>query len=183
MQKHKVLIAFFIASESFFFIGLIISYVYYNHLASHGSATAKYLDLNRTAIFTLALILSSVTIHIAGSELEKGKRKIGWLIFTIILGIIFLVGQGTEYARLYSLNITPGQNLFGSSFFTLTGFHGLHVLMGLIVLSIMGIMIYSGNYKNVEHRAFKNATLYWHFVDGVWIVVFSVVYIWTAVAT
>jgi heme/copper-type cytochrome/quinol oxidase subunit 3 len=175
MNKHKVLMTFFLASEALFFIALIIAYVYY----THGSSTAKYLDINRTAIFTFALILSSVTMHIAGLELEKGKRNIGWLVFTIILGIVFLIGQGTEYARLYSLNITLNQNLFGSSFFTLTGFHGLHVLLGLTVLSVMAVMIYSGSFKKVELSAFKSATMYWHFVDGVWIVVFSVVYLWT----
>jgi len=182
MQKHKVMMAFFIASEAFFFIGLIITYVYFNHLAQHNSMAAHYLDIRKTGIFTLALILSSVTMHIAGLNLEKGNRKIGWLIFTIILGIIFLIGQGAEYSRLYNVNITISQNLFGSSFFTLTGFHGLHVLIGLIVLMIMSRLIYSGKYQKIEAHAFKNATMYWHFVDGVWIAVFSVVYIWTMAA-
>lgn len=176
MKKHKVLMAFFLASEALFFVSLIVSYVYYNH--GDASSTAKYLDIQKTGIFTIALILSSVTVHIAGSELGKGKRTIGWLVFTIILGLIFLVGQGTEYAHLYSLNITVNQDLFGSSFFTLTGFHGMHVLFGLIVLTIMALMINSGSYKKIESNAFNSAIMYWHFVDGVWIVVFSVVYIW-----
>ena len=137
MKKHKVLMTFFIASEALFFIALIISYAYYNH----NSPDAKFLDVPKTGIFTLALIISSVTVHIAGSELEKGKRKLGWLIFTIILGFVFLVGQGTEYAHLLSLNITLNQNIFGSAFFTLTGFHGLHVCLGLIVLSVIAFMI------------------------------------------
>ncbi len=173
MQKHKVLMTFFIASEALFFIALIVSYVYY----THGSSDAKYLDIQKTGIFTIALLISSITAHIAGLELEKGKRKIGWLIFTIILGIIFLIGQGTEYARLFSLNITLNQNIFGSSFFTLTGFHGLHVLLGLIVLTVMAVMIYSGSFKEVELKAYKSVSMYWHFVDAVWIVVFSVVYL------
>ncbi len=174
MSKHKVLMVMFIASEALFFIALIISYAYY----SHGSPTAKYLDVKKTGIFTLSLILSSLTVHIAGKELNKGKRNIGWLIITIILGIVFLIGQGTEYLHLYNLNITLNQNLFGSGFFTLTGFHGLHVCLGLIVLSVMAAMISSGNYKKTENVAFNSAIMYWHFVDGVWIVVFSVVYLW-----
>lgn len=176
MKKYKVMMAFFLASEALFFVSLIVSYIYYNH--GDAPATAKYLDIQKTGLFTIALILSSVTIHIAGSELDKGKRKIGWLVFTIILGLIFLVGQGTEYIHLYGLNITFNQNIFGSSFFTLTGFHGLHVLLGLIVLTIMAIMINSGSYRKVESKAFSSAIMYWHFVDGVWIVVFSVVYLW-----
>lgn len=176
MKKYKVMMALFIASEALFFVSLIVSYVYYNH--GNASSTAKYLDIQKTGLFTIALILSSVTVHIAGSELDKGRRKIGWLIITIILGLIFLVGQGIEYAHLYSLNITFNQNIFGSSFFTLTGFHGLHVLLGLIVLTIMAFMINSGSYQKVELKAFSSAIMYWHFVDGVWIVVFSVVYLW-----
>jgi len=164
----------FIASEALFFIALILSYVYFNH----GSPTSKFLDAKKTGIFTLALLLSSITLHIAGANLKKGSRKIGWLVFTIILGLVFLFGQGSEYARLLNLNITLSQNIFGSAFFTLTGFHGLHVCLGLIVLAIMGFMISSGNYKRVESTAFNSAILYWHFVDGVWLVVFSVVYLW-----
>ena len=115
----------------------------------------------------------------AGLKSEKGNRKalLGWLIFTIILGSVFLIGQGTEYANLISMNVTISQNVFGSSFFTLTGFHGLHVLLGLITLSILTVMIFSGSYKNVESTTLKSATMYWHFVDAVWIVVFTVVYI------
>lgn len=182
MQKHKVMMAFFIASEALFFIGLIISYLYYNHLTGNSSLAASYLDIKKTGVFTGSLILSSVTMHIAGVKFKNGHRKIGWLIFTIILGIIFLIGQGMEYARLYSANITISQNIFGSSFFTLTGFHGLHVLIGLIVLTIISRLVYSGKYKIIETQAFQNATMYWHFVDGVWIAVFSVVYIWTMAA-
>ncbi len=174
MNKHKVLMSLFIASEALFFIALIISYAYYNH----GSPTAKFLDVKKTGIFTISLLLSSVTVHIAGTNLKKGSRKIGWLVFTIILGLIFLFGQGSEYARLLNINITLSQNIFGSAFFTLTGFHGLHVCLGLIVLAIMGIMISSGNYKRVESTALGSAIMYWHFVDGVWLVVFSVVYLW-----
>ena len=165
MKKYKVMMAFFLASEALFFVSLIVSYIYYNH--GDASSTAKYLDIQKTGLFTIALILSSVTVHIAGSELDKGKRKIGWLVFTIILGSIFLVGQGIEYVHLYSLNITFKQNIFGSSFFTLTGFHGLHVLLGLIVLTIMAIMINSGSYRKVESKAFSSAIMYWHFVQSV----------------
>ena len=171
---------FFIISESFFFLALIVSYVFYSHPGGELSSTAKYLELKKTSIFTFFLLFSSITIHMAGLKSDKGNRKalLGWLIFTIILGLIFLVGQGTEYAHLYSLNITFNQNTFGSSFFTLTGFHGLHVLLGLIVLTIMAAIIRSGSYTKVESKAFSSAIMYWHFVDGVWIVVFSVVYLW-----
>ncbi len=102
---------------------------------------------------------------------------IAWLIATIIFGIIFIVGQGTEYSRLFQLNLTVSKNVFGSAFFTLTGFHGLHVLIGLLVLSIILILFISGRFRAIENSAFRSASIYWHFVDAVWVVVFSVVYI------
>ena len=179
MNKNKTMMFFFILSESFFFLALIISYVFYSHAGGKLSSTAKYLDIKKTLIFTFFLLFSSLTIHVAGIKSDKGKRKtsLGWLIFTIILGSVFLIGQGTEYANLISMNVTISQNVFGSSFFTLTGFHGLHVLLGLITLSIISVMIYSNSYKNIESTILKSATMYWHFVDAVWVVVFTVVYI------
>lgn len=170
---------FFVASEAFFFLALIISYAYYSHPGGSLAASAKYLDYKKTSIFTFFLISSSVTMEIAGSKLRKGKRKpmLIMLLTTIILGAVFLFGQGSEYARLIGVNVTISKNVFGSAFFTLTGFHGLHVLIGLVVLSILFGMLYSGKFKKVEKTAFESITVYWHFVDAVWIVVFSVVYL------
>ena len=75
------------------------------------------------------------------------------------------------------MNVTISKNVFGSAFFTLTGFHGLHVLIGLIVLSVVLIMLLTGRFKAIENTALTTASIYWHFVDAVWIVVFSVVYL------
>jgi cytochrome c oxidase subunit III len=181
MNKNKIMMLFFVGSEAFFFLALIISYAFYSHQGGTVSSSAHYLDIKKTAFFTLCLICSSVTMEIAGLRMQKGKRKsmLAFLVGTIVLGAVFLVGQGTEYVGLYEKNITISQNVFGSSFFTLTGFHGLHVLIGLVVLSIILIMLYTGKFKKIETTAFKSATIYWHFVDAVWIVVFSVVYLWT----
>ena len=169
----------FIGTEAFFFIALIISYVYYSHTGGSLSASAKYLDYKKTSVFTLFLVLSSITMEIAGRNFKKGNRKpmLGWLLTTILFGAVFLYGQGSEYARLISLNVTISKNVFGSAFFTLTGFHGLHVLIGLVVLSLMSALFYSGKYKKIEESFFETASMYWHFVDAVWIVVFSVVYL------
>ena len=179
MNKNKIFMLVFVGSEAFFFIALIISYVYYSHPGGNLSATAKYLDFNRTLIFTLFLLSSSLTIWMAGLNQKKGNRKalIGWLIVTICFGIVFLYGQGTEYEKLITSNVTVSQNIFGSAFFTLTGFHGLHVILGLIVLSVMVLIILSNKFEEVESAALESAAIYWHFVDVVWIVVFSVVYI------
>lgn len=179
MNKNKVLMFLFVGSESFFFLALILSYIYYSRKGGELSSSANYLDIGKTAIFTFFLLTSSLTIFLADIGLRQNRRKmlLVWLFVTIIFGIIFLAGQGSEYARLFKVNLTISRNVFGSAFFTLTGFHGLHVLIGLIVLSVILILLLSGRYKTIEQTAFRSASIYWHFVDAVWIAVFSVVYI------
>ncbi len=179
MNKNKMMMLFFVASEAFFFLALIISYVYYSHAGGSLSSSAKFLDYKKTSVFTFFLISSSFTVEMAGAELNKGKRKalLGWLAATIILGIVFIVGQGMEYARLMSVNVTVSRNVFGSAFFTLTGFHGIHVILGLIALSVLFGLLNSGKFRNIETHAMESIKIYWHFVDAVWIVVFSVVYL------
>ncbi len=179
MNKNRILMYFFVGSEAFFFLALIISYIYFSHTGGVLSDSAHYLDIKRTGIFTIALLSSSITIFLADLSLARRNRKaLGmWLAFTVLLGLIFLIGQGTEYLKLYKLNFTISRNVFGSAFFTLTGFHGLHVLIGIMVLSVVLFMHLNGKFKTIEGSALKSAAIYWHFVDAVWIVVFSVVYL------
>lgn len=178
-MKSRLLMLFFIGSEAFFFIALIISYLVYSRSGGGLSASARYLDITKSGIFSIMLFASSGTIIMAELRMKRGRRKASrwWLLATIILGFIFLAGQGIEYYRLYSENVTISRNVFGSAFFTLTGFHGLHVLTGLIVLSSIVYMIFSGKFIRLESTALSSASIYWHFVDGVWVVVFSVVYL------
>ena len=179
MNKNRIMMIFFIGSESFFFLGLIIAYVYYGYYGGHITDRAQYLDIKRTAIFTFFLLSSSLTIALANWQLKRENKKtlLVLLSVTILFGLIFLVGQATEYARLVDLDVTISKNVFGSAFFTLTGFHGLHVILGLIVLTIMAIMIATGKFRAIMETTFESASMYWHFVDVVWIAVFSVVYI------
>ena len=179
MTKSKLMMMIFVASESFFFLALIISYVYYSRSGGSLSETARYLDIKKTSVFTAFLLLSSLTIELADKKLGKGKRSamLWWLTISIIFGFIFLIGQGFEYISLIHEKVTISRNVFGSAFFTLTGFHGVHVFIGLIILSIMARLIASKQYRQGEYDAFNTATIYWHFVDGVWVVVFTVVYI------
>jgi cytochrome c oxidase subunit 3 len=179
MNKNKLMMIIFVGSEAFFFLALIISYVYYSYSGGRVESRAEYLDVGRTAIFTFFLFSSSLTVELAGRQLRAGNRKtmLALLLTTIVFGLIFLVGQGTEYARLIGLDITISKNVFGSAFFTLTGFHGLHVLIGLIVLSVFSSVVYSGKFRKVEAIGFEPVSIYWHFVDAVWVAVFSVVYL------
>ncbi len=101
-----------------------------------------------------------------------------WLAATIGLGAIFLAGQGWEWYNLITQHITIGYSLFGTSFFTLTGFHGIHVTVGLILLGIVLILALLGDYHGPHSRAVTAISTYWHFVDVVWVFIFTIVYLW-----
>ena len=169
----------FIASEAFFFLTLIISFVYYSRTNGQISGTSKHLDIIKTGIFSLFLFSSSLTVEFADKKLKKGKKSsmLFWLYVTIALGLTFIVGQGIEYTGLIKENITVNKDIFSSAFYTLTGFHGLHVIFGLIALSIFIYIVKSDSYDEVVYDAFNTTTIYWHFVDGVWVVVFLIVYL------
>ncbi len=138
MNRNKVLMIFFIASEGMFFSMLISAYILFNSAHVDGPTAASSLKFGRTLIFTISLLSSSVTMFFAEKALHKGNREgfLRWMTFTIVLGAIFLLGQAYEYTELFTEGTTLGRNIFGSTFFTLTGFHGLHVFMGLVALVI-----------------------------------------------
>ncbi len=172
-DRHTLGMVLFIASESIFFLGIVIAYAVFR---SEGLAMAKaQLDIGRTALFSVLLFASSGTVALAAA-----RRSRAWLLVTAVLGAAFLAGQGLEYLRLLEAGIRPGTALFGTTFFTLTGLHGLHVLIGLVLLSSL-IAAAGWRPRRVPAVAWESISLYWHFVDAVWVVVFSVVYIGTAI--
>lgn len=177
-DKGKLLMLLFIGSETFFFIALIIAYVYYRNFTDATDTVNQNLDALRTGIFTVILIASSGTLILGKKALlKKNYRKYHiFMGLTIVLGITFIIGQITEYIGLYQKQITLDKDIFGSSFFTLTGFHGLHVILGIIALSILFFLSF-GKLKNVTLAGIEGVDVYWHFVDVVWIFVFYFVYI------
>lgn len=180
MSKTKLFVLILIASEGFFFVTLLIAYVYFGNHLSSGPASAESLDPKTTGFFTIFLLSSSLTAWRARKNFLKKRVKAmkGWLIITIVFGMIFMYGQVSEYLRLYSEKVTIYRNIFGSNFFTLTGFHGLHVVLGLLaLLTMLSLVIWDNNFHKLNHSAVEGTTLYWHFVDGVWVVVFTVVYL------
>jgi heme/copper-type cytochrome/quinol oxidase subunit 3 len=170
----------FISSEVVFFGSLIITYVYYRGMSGPGPR-AEDLDVGRTAIFSVALFASSATIVLAERKLGRRDQRgfVLWLVGTIALGAVFLFGQVTEYLRLFAEGVTPSSNLWSSAFFTLTGFHGAHVAVGLLGLLIVLALALGGDFRGRRHAAVAAVSYYWHFVDAVWVAVFSVVYLWT----
>ncbi|MGO1328265.1 MAG: cytochrome c oxidase subunit 3 [Idiomarina loihiensis] len=132
------------------------------------------------AINTLILLVSSVTCHFAHTGLEQNKRKqlTAMLGITIILGCIFLYLQGAEYVHAYQdLNLTLDSGIYGNTFYMLTGFHGMHVTLGTVMLIIMFLRVLKGHFTPDNHFAFQATSWYWHFVDVVWLCLFVVVYI------
>ena len=176
-DKGRILILLFISSEAFFFIALIIAYVFYRNFSHATDTVAKHLEAGRATLFTLCLVASSGTLILSKRALRKGSEggyKI-WLALTILLGIVFMVGQITEYTGLYQEQVKMSTNVFGSSFFTLTGFHGLHVILGLIALSVL-LVLSMGKLKDTGRSALGGVDVYWHFVDVVWLFVLTFVY-------
>jgi len=167
----------FIVSEAVFFLMLLLAFVIYN-FHSFGEGPGP-LDLGRTGAFSVALLASSTTLWMSERSLGKGARAASnrWLAFTIVLGLVFLAGQAWEYADLLSGGITPEGSLFAATFFTVTGFHGLHVFAGLVVLAIIATLRRERGLGANEPTILRAAGYYWHFVDVVWVFVFSIVYL------
>ena len=145
MDRNKLGVLVFISSEAIFFATLIITYIVYRGIGG-GPSAREVLDVPVTGVFTVFLLSSSLTMARVSARLRHGDvagvRR--WLLATILLGAVFLVGQGYEYVHLYLDNVTISRNLWGSTFFTLTGFHGLHVLVGLISMAILVAVVGEG---------------------------------------
>ncbi len=172
--------ALFIAQELTFFVFLILAYVLLHNKVAPGQPTAAdSLDRAKAGVFTLFLLASSGTLWLSERALraERWRAFTGWLVVSIVLGGVFLTGQGMEYAHLFSGNVTISRNLFGTAFFTLTGVHGLHVLIGLVSLLALAVLALLGGRRRPSARAVEAVGLYWHFVDVVWIFIFSLVYL------
>ncbi|MEX1057683.1 MAG: cytochrome c oxidase subunit 3 [Natronospirillum sp.] len=131
-------------------------------------------------INTVLLVTSSVTLTLSHHALRAGHRsKVkAWLLATIALAVIFLGFQAFEYYEAYAhLGLTLNSGIYGSTFFILTGFHGLHVMMGTIMLTVICVRVFKGHFTGPDHFGFEASAWYWHFVDVVWILLFVVVYI------
>jgi heme/copper-type cytochrome/quinol oxidase subunit 3 len=167
-----------VGTEAMFFLCLIMAYVYFSFVPGFHGAPARDLDLRTTSLFSFLLFSSSFTYWRAerNGQLGKDRRMRNWLLLTIALGLLFMLGQAREYAQLLRANISIGSSLFGTGFFTLTGFHGIHVLVGLLLIVIVTATGF-GKRGRLHVPAVRTIGIYWHFVDIVWLFVFLVVYV------
>ncbi|HEY1696078.1 MAG TPA: cytochrome c oxidase subunit I [Polyangiaceae bacterium] len=180
LDKGAVAVWTFIASETGFFLILILAYVFFDVTGTKsGPRAASVLDVTKTGAFTACLFASSFTLWLS-ERAEHRKDHAGvarWLAVTILLGGVFLVGQGSEYLGLFQRGMGVATNLFATTFFTLTGFHGLHVTVGLFALMIVFGLARGGDFRRRPSSLLRAVGLYWHFVDVVWLFVFSIVYL------
>jgi cytochrome c oxidase subunit III len=176
--RGKVGMACLIIAESSIFTIFVVAYLYYAGKSLTGPTPREVLEM---PIFnTICLLSSSLTIHFATRFLHLGRRAafLGLWFLTIILGGIFLVGTGVEWHRLiYERGFTISTNLFGTTYYSLVGLHATHVIAGLIMLTIVAVFALAGRVEPEQSPRVEVLSLYWHFVDAVWVVVFSVVYI------
>jgi cytochrome c oxidase subunit 3 len=130
------------------------------------------------ALNTILLLLSGVTLTFAHHALRVDKRNhvVGWLIATIALGVAFLGFQVAEYGHAYATGLKLTSGIYGSTFYMLTGFHGFHVSLGVIMLTVILFRVQKGHFSSDNHFAFEGVAWYWHFVDVVWLGLFVFVY-------
>ncbi|MDL1897200.1 heme-copper oxidase subunit III [Anaerolineae bacterium CFX7] len=178
LDHRKLVMWVFIASETIFFAALMATY-----LVNRGKVTPEdgpeHLNLAVASFNTFILLFSSLTMVMALQAIENAKKRrmIFLLAATALWGFVFLGGQVYEYAELIANGITFDSNVWSSSFFALTGFHGTHVFVGIIWICMLIIRALRGGITENNHLAVELGGLYWHFVDLVWVVLFTIIYL------
>src|SRR5262245_12104274 len=176
--RGTVGMACLIIAETAIFTIFVVAYLFYVGKSLSGPTPSDVLE---TPIFyTICLLSSSLTIHFAAKSLQRGKRAafLGLWFLTIFLGGLFMFGTAQEWHRLiYQYGLTISTNLFGTTYYSLVGLHAFHVTAGLVMLSIVLMFGLAGRVAADESSRIDVLSLYWHFVDAVWVVVFTVVYV------
>jgi len=167
-----------IVAEAAIFTIFVVAYLYYVGKSLSGPTPRDVLDV--PILWTSCLLSSSFTIHFASRELERGARGafVSLWLLTIALGATFLFGTGQEWHRLiYEHGLTISTNLFGTTYYSLVGLHAFHVVVGLLLMAIVAVFATIGQVGREHSPRIGVLSLYWHFVDVVWIIVFTVVYV------
>ena len=169
----------FLASECLFFGSLISSYLLYRTRGAAGTRPGDVYDIPYTSVSSFVLLMSSLTMVLALSAIQRGDhfRLRVWLVATALLGAVFVGGQVYEFTVFAHEGLNLSSSVAASSFFVLTGFHGVHVTVGILWLLTLAGMSLRGQIPVERSLDIEIAGLYWHFVDVVWIVIFTVVYL------
>jgi len=179
LDSRKIAFWTFIGSECLLFGSLIATYLVYQGRSVSGPTTHEILNIPLTSLSTFDLLMSSLAMVLALAAVQRGDRTWArvWLGMTAFLGVIFLGFQVYEFQHFVHEGLGFTTNLFGSTFFTLTGFHGAHVFVGVVWLLTLLVRSFQGKLGPDKALNVEIAGLYWHFVDVVWIVIFTVVYL------
>jgi heme/copper-type cytochrome/quinol oxidase subunit 3 len=179
IHPKKMGIWAFLASECLFFGALISSYLLYRTQGAEGTRPTDVYDIPYTSVSSFVLLMSSLTMVLALAAIQQGdeRRMRIWLAVTALLGMLFVGGQVYEFTVFTHEGLNLSSSVAASSFFVLTGFHGVHVTVGILwLLSLVGFSL-QGQLPPERSLEVEIAGLYWHFVDVVWIVIFTVVYL------
>ena len=198
LDNRKMLMWLFLASECLFFGSLIAAYLLYRgdhdvpckagELSAcvfptdrtvNGVHYEGLFDIPFTSVSAFVLILSSVTMVLALAAIQRGNQRAFrvWLLATALLGTLFVSGQAFEFTEFYREGLSLGTNLFGTTFFVTTGFHGAHVTVGVLILLSLLVMAFRGRLTQAQSLHVELAGLYWHFVDIVFVAIFTLVYL------
>lgn len=169
----------FLGSECLLFGGLISTYLLYRGRVSEGPTPSQIFDIPFTSVSSFVLLMSSLTmvfaVSAAAAKDDRGTNL--WLVVTAMLGATFVGGQVYEFTAFYNEGLGFSTSLFGSSFYTLTGFHGVHVTVGIIMLLALVAINKRSKVPGSKSETVEMLGLYWHFVDVVWIAIFTLVYL------
>jgi heme/copper-type cytochrome/quinol oxidase subunit 3 len=179
LDNRKLAFWAFIGSECLLFGSLISTYLVYKGRSVVGPAPHEVLNIPFTSVSTFDLLMSSLMMVLALAAVQRGDLRWAkvWLFATALLGLVFLGGQVIEFTEFVHKGLTLQTNLFACTFFVLTGTHGAHVTVGVLWLLTLGVRALQGKLGRAQALTVEIAGLYWHFVDVVWIVIFTVVYL------
>jgi cytochrome c oxidase subunit 3/cytochrome o ubiquinol oxidase subunit 3 len=183
VSNPKLAMWIFLSSEALFFGAFISTYFLYRgrdeEFGNPGPRPREVYDIAFTSVTSFVLLMSSLTMVLALAAIQRGdhRRLRIWLLATALFGLVFIGGQVFEFTEFYREGLTLKQNLFGTTFFTLTGLHGAHVTMGIVWLLLLWGRSMQGRLRTDQAEAVEIAGLYWHFVDVVWIVIFTAIYL------
>jgi len=179
LDNRKLLMWAFLGSDCLFFGSLISTYMIYRGRSLNPPFPGEIFDIPYTSVSAFVLLMSSLTMVLALAALRRDDQRAtkAWILATALLGSIFVGGQVFEFTVFVHEGLYLGSNLFGTTFFVLTGFHGTHVTLGIVILLSFFVQAMRGKLRPENSLMLETAGLYWHFVDIVWIVIFTLVYL------
>ena len=182
LNSRKLLMWAFLGSDVMFFGAFIATYLVYRGKSLVGPYPSEILNIPITSVSTFVLLMSSLAMVLGLHYVREGEKNKGtlWILVVVVLGAIFMGFQFVEFREFAHLGLTPRTNIFGTTFFILTGIHGAHVTIGVIWMSFLAYSSHNGALRADNALDLEIAGLYWHFVDIVWIVIFTVIYLISA---